>query len=194
MQEKQNVSSNTVSTTDPEEPIGLWGDDHLLGEGGDDWLLGGKGRDLLDGGQGNNLLIGGLGRDTFVLSNDDRIDTVVDFTPGVDQFRLLGGLSFSQLAIAQDGSDTLIRYLGQSEPSVILRSVDASSLTTENFQTQALVPTFNGLTIFGDSLSDPGNLLALKGFFPPFPYSEGRFSNGDIWVDYLAEDIRPLAD
>ena len=52
-----------------------------------------------------------------------------------------------------------------------------------------MVPTFNGLTIFGDSLSDPGNLLALTGFFPPFPYSEGRFSNGDIWVDYLAEDI-----
>ena len=30
MQEKQNVSSNTVSTTDPEEPNRLWSEQYLL--------------------------------------------------------------------------------------------------------------------------------------------------------------------
>jgi phospholipase/lecithinase/hemolysin len=54
---------------------------------------------------------------------------------------------------------------------------------------QTLVPNFDGLIIFGDSLSDPGNLLALTGFFPPPPYSQGRFSNGDIWADYLTDEI-----
>nr|WP_228038127.1 SGNH/GDSL hydrolase family protein [Nodosilinea sp. LEGE 06152] len=82
-----------------------------------------------------------------------------------------------------------MRYLNQAEPSVILLNVQASSLTPESFQTQALVPSFNSLTVFGDSLSDPGNLFGLTGFFPPFPYSQGRFSNGDLWVDYLSDDI-----
>jgi phospholipase/lecithinase/hemolysin len=61
------------------------------------------------------------------------------------------------------------------------------SFTESTVQTQALMPTFSSLVIFGDSLSDPGNLFGLTGFFPPFPYSEGRFSNGDIWVNYLVE-------
>ncbi|HSM83104.1 MAG TPA: SGNH/GDSL hydrolase family protein [Nodosilinea sp.] len=52
-----------------------------------------------------------------------------------------------------------------------------------------LVPTLSGLTVFGDSLSDPGNLFGLTGFFPPFPYDQGRFSNGDLWVDYLADRL-----
>lgn len=171
--------------------VGLWGDDKLFGNDGDDWLLGGRGNDWLDGGLGKNLLIGGPGHDTFVLSNDGRIDTVADFTPGVDQFLLQGGLSFGQLAIAQQGPDTLLRYLGNDSPSVTLYNVAASTLTEANFKTQALVPTFSGLTIFGDSLSDPGNLFALTEFtFPPSPfYFEGQFSNGPVWAKYMVDDL-----
>jgi outer membrane lipase/esterase len=40
------------------------------------------------------------------------------------------------------------------------------------------------LYVFGDSLSDNGNLYKLIGYPPP-PYSEGRFSNGPVWVQYL---------
>ncbi|WP_017299963.1 SGNH/GDSL hydrolase family protein [Nodosilinea nodulosa] len=169
--------------------IGLWGNNQLFGAGGDDWLVGGFGESFLDGGQGNNRLIAGAGQTTFGLKNDGRVDTVVNFAPGVDRLRLQGGLGFGQLAIAQQGTDTTIRYLGRAEPSVVLLNVDASTLTPESFDTQALVPSFNGLTIFGDSLSDPGNLFELTGFFPPFPYFEGQFSNGDIWVDYLTDDL-----
>ncbi|WP_052050319.1 SGNH/GDSL hydrolase family protein [Leptolyngbya sp. KIOST-1] len=169
--------------------IGLGGNNQLFGGGGNDRLYGGPGNDLLDGGLGQNRLVGGAGQDTFVLRNDGRVDTVVDFTPGVDRFLLQGGLSLGQIAIAQQGGNTTLRYLNQPEPSVILLNVEATSLTPESFQTQALVPSFNSLTIFGDSLSDPGNLFRLTGFFPPFPYSQGRFSNGDIWVDYLASDL-----
>jgi phospholipase/lecithinase/hemolysin len=44
--------------------------------------------------------------------------------------------------------------------------------------------------VFGDSLSDPGNLFNLTGRqIPPSPYFNGRFSNGPTWVDYLAQDL-----
>lgn len=50
--------------------------------------------------------------------------------------------------------------------------------------------SFDNLYIFGDSLSDTGNIFNLTGgAFPPPPYAAGRFSNGDVWVDYLAEDL-----
>ena len=49
---------------------------------------------------------------------------------------------------------------------------------------------FDELYIFGDSLSDPGNLFDLSGgTIPPLPYFQGRFSNGPVWSDYLAEDL-----
>ncbi|MBD2234180.1 SGNH/GDSL hydrolase family protein [Phormidium tenue] len=176
--------------TEDEILVGLWGNKQLFGAEGNDWLLGGLGNDVFDGGLGNNQFFTGPGQDTVVLKNDGRVDTVADFTPGVDRFLLPGGLSFGQIAIAQQGANTTLRYLNQSEPSVILLNVAAASLTPESFETQALVPSFNGLTIFGDSLSDPGNLFELTGFFPPLPYSEGRFSNGDLWVDYLVDDLR----
>ena len=40
------------------------------------------------------------------------------------------------------------------------------------------------LYVFGDSLSDDGNLYHLIGL-PPAPYYDGHFSNGKIWVEYL---------
>jgi outer membrane lipase/esterase len=46
------------------------------------------------------------------------------------------------------------------------------------------------VVVFGDSLSDPGNLFKLTGGLvpPSLPYSNGRFSNGDIWIDYFAKE------
>jgi phospholipase/lecithinase/hemolysin len=56
---------------------------------------------------------------------------------------------------------------------------------------------FESLYSFGDSLSDTGNVYGFSKAqspltpFPPQPfYSRGRFSNGSIWVDYLAKDLR----
>lgn len=47
---------------------------------------------------------------------------------------------------------------------------------------------FNSLYVFGDSLSDSGNLFGLTGgTTPPSPpYFNGRFSNGPVWVESLA--------
>ena len=42
------------------------------------------------------------------------------------------------------------------------------------------------IIIFGDSLSDDGNVQrATAGLYPKWPYFMGRFSNGPIWTDYL---------
>jgi phospholipase/lecithinase/hemolysin len=55
------------------------------------------------------------------------------------------------------------------------------------------LPTFAAYTqviAFGDSLSDNGNVYSASGgFFPPFPYWEGRFSNGEVAVEYLASEL-----
>jgi phospholipase/lecithinase/hemolysin len=54
---------------------------------------------------------------------------------------------------------------------------------------------FTGIYVFGDSLSDGGNVYNATinpdtGIgFPPPPYSEGRFTNGPIWIDALAERL-----
>ena len=48
---------------------------------------------------------------------------------------------------------------------------------------------FEKIVIFGDSLSDNGNVLALTNYTYPFsPYWNGRFSNGPNWVDQLDID------
>jgi outer membrane lipase/esterase len=47
-----------------------------------------------------------------------------------------------------------------------------------------------GLTIFGDSLSDNGNAFRVTNQLPPSPpYFNGRFSNGPIWVENLSDSF-----
>ena len=51
---------------------------------------------------------------------------------------------------------------------------------------------FSSMFVFGDSLSDTGNLfVATSGAQPPAgqPYFNGRFSNGPLWVETLAADL-----
>lgn len=56
---------------------------------------------------------------------------------------------------------------------------------------KAYAAKFTSLYVFGDSLSDTGNIFtATGGAIPPSPpYFEGRFSNGEIWVDKLADKL-----
>jgi outer membrane lipase/esterase len=48
----------------------------------------------------------------------------------------------------------------------------------------ASAQTYSRLVVFGDSLSDNGN-LALFGAAPPAPYFQGRFSNGPVFTEQL---------
>ena len=61
----------------------------------------------------------------------------------------------------------------------------ALSLTTP-----ASAGPITGIVVFGDSLSDAGNVYAATGNkFPPAPYSAGRFSNGPVWVQQLGSKL-----
>jgi phospholipase/lecithinase/hemolysin len=54
---------------------------------------------------------------------------------------------------------------------------------------------FTNVVAFGDSLSDNGNLYRLTyGAFPNSNYFEGRFSNGPVWVEYLAMNLGAVLD
>ena len=55
----------------------------------------------------------------------------------------------------------------------------------------AQAATYSRVIAFGDSLSDTGNFLALTGNTLPQPgdYFEGRFSNGTVAVEWLADGL-----
>jgi phospholipase/lecithinase/hemolysin len=53
---------------------------------------------------------------------------------------------------------------------------------------------FSSIVVYGDSLSDSGNLYSLVGY-PPYPYFNGRFSDGPVAVEQLATHMGvPLYD
>ncbi|NJN02721.1 MAG: SGNH/GDSL hydrolase family protein [Leptolyngbyaceae cyanobacterium SL_1_1] len=79
------------------------------------------------------------------------------------------------------------------------------TLITAGILSPLLVPlaasaaTFSQLFVFGDSLSDTGNLYAQTSALIPFlpvgipaspPYAQ-KFSNDDLWVEYLADELLP---
>jgi len=73
--------------------------------------------------------------------------------------------------------------------SPLLRVVFACSLLVvlTSSPLPAAAGQFTKLVVLGDSLSDTGNLFAATGqTIPPRPYADGRFSNGPVWVEYLA--------
>jgi len=60
--------------------------------------------------------------------------------------------------------------------------------------TFASAGAYTAVIAYGDSLSDNGNLFAATGQ-PPSPYWHGRFSNGPVTVEYLANSLHsPLLD
>ena len=58
---------------------------------------------------------------------------------------------------------------------------------------------YSNLYVFGDSLSDTGNLSNVSGGFYPTegssqPYAGGRYSNGPLWVETMAAHLGLAAD
>ena len=59
------------------------------------------------------------------------------------------------------------------------------------FPLKVSAQNYDEIYVFGDSFSDTGNVFnATKGAIPPSPaYFNGRFSNGPVWVEYLAPQL-----
>ena len=56
---------------------------------------------------------------------------------------------------------------------------------------QLAAAPFSSLYVFGDSLSEMGNVFAATHHLIPSdpPYFRGRFSKGPVWVEHLAEQL-----
>jgi phospholipase/lecithinase/hemolysin len=61
------------------------------------------------------------------------------------------------------------------------------------FSTIVVATPLNNIVVFGDSLSDNGNLYEyMKRQLPKSPpYFQGRFTNGPVWIELLAEGYFP---
>ena len=110
--------------------LGGTGNDRLWGEAGDDLLEGGDGDDFLRGWIGDDTLVGEGGADTFVVEALPGTDTIADFISGEDAIGLKGGLSFADLSVTSDGTDTTIALGG--DILAILEGVDVAP-TADDF-------------------------------------------------------------
>ncbi|MEG4444106.1 DUF4347 domain-containing protein [Microcoleus sp. AT9_B5] len=126
-------SDTILGSSGDDALFGNRGADILNGDDGNDILYGGKGDDLLNGGLGSDTLVGGMGVDKFLLSTNSGTDTITDFEVGQDLLVLGNGLTFSQLAIAEDSGSTLIRLAQTGEILASLAGVSASSISAVNF-------------------------------------------------------------
>lgn len=67
----------------------------------------------------------------------------------------------------------------------------ALTATILGFPSGLWAAKFDEMYVFGDSLSDVGNVFEItKGDTPPSPpYFRGRYSDGPVWVEYLAPKL-----
>ncbi len=85
----ENVEQLVFRGTENLEGEGNELNNRLLGNQGNNILSGNDGNDFLIGKEGNDILTGGNGRDKFIFSNAiEGIDTINDFTSGVDKIRI----------------------------------------------------------------------------------------------------------
>lgn len=69
----------------------------------------------------------------------------------------------------------------------LIKRLLAATLLAGSMAGASATVSYSGVTIFGDSLSDTGNIfLATGGALPVAPYFAGRFTDGATWVDVLA--------
>ena len=155
--------------------FGGQGNDTLFGGEDNDELFGDLGNDVLFGDLGSDTLQGGGGRDKFVLAlrGDGAAtsggptladaDLIIGFEDGQDQIGL-SNLSFDQLIIEGDGSNTVIRVELQglgNQFLAILEGIDVSLITAEDFTTDLSA-------IVGDPPTPPTPLPPIP-IIPPTP-------------------------
>ena len=75
-----------------------------------------------------------------------------------------------------------------------IRSLATLAVAATLLTVSASAASYSSIIVYGDSLSDNGNLYSAVGYPPP-PYYNGRFSNGPVAVEQLAAQLTtPLLD
>jgi phospholipase/lecithinase/hemolysin len=120
-----------------------------------------------------------------------------------DDFRLDKSIALREANYLEEANSILESPTTDIEEPISLADF-SRELPLEPFDASSSNLNFSKLYVFGDSLSDPGNIYNATSFvqwfdgllgleipvLPPSPpYFEGRYSNGPNWVDYLAEDL-----
>ena len=81
------------------------------------------------------------------------------------------------------------KLLGLADDPQFLNA--AVALSVPQSQAPQATPSYSRIYAFGDSLSDAGNDYTVSGGLLPTPliYSDGRFTNGPVWVQDLATGL-----
>lgn len=120
-----------------------------------------------------------------------------------DDFSLDQSIALRETNYLEDANSILSSTTNYRTEPISLADF-SRKLPVEPFEASTSNLNFSKIYVFGDSLSDPGNIYNATSFvqwfdglfgleipvLPPSPpYFEGRYSNGPIWIDYLAEDL-----
>lgn len=129
--------------------------DYLNAGFGYDTILGGGGGDYIVGGTRKDTMTGGDGADTFLLRMGDDLDTITDFTFGVDGDTIIFSgnaavTSMANLTFTQNGANLYVRY-GSNSTVILaghtLADVDAANFAFDPSGAQTLA-AYNGDFLF----------------------------------------------
>jgi thermolabile hemolysin len=134
------------------------------------------GREWATDGEGRLILVEGSLEDGFVRV--DRLHPEGDGAPLAASLQTVTELCREKVR-RSDGGDA-----AELDSIAAVREDEDIELTLA-FPDEAQKPGFSRLVIFGDSLSDPGNLERRLLVFPGAPYWQGRFTNGPNWSDWV---------
>ncbi len=120
------------------------GNDTITGGEGDDYLDGGSGDDVITDGAGRDMLSGGSGDDRFVLSDDNDIDHIFDFTSDNEQQDIL---DVTALVPAGTTQAEISNYIHVTQSFIYLDSSGGA-----NFNDNNRIARFGKGTSFSDDV------------------------------------------
>ena len=125
------------------------GNDVIAGSDENDFIRGGAGRDTIDGQAGNDLIRGGIGSDNITLGagidtlyytldqvGGNDLDTVTDFTSGVDKIAVQGSIGVFNLAGQALTSTSVVQtivFKAGSAQTTLVSTKDAFRLSDIQF-------------------------------------------------------------
>ena len=118
--------------------------------------------------------------DDLVAWTPERGDEPLGLAPSVDALRWLCA---DTVARELPGRDVTVDRIAAARDG---EEVDVAPALADDLPS-APKTTAKRIVVFGDSLSDPGNLKRRLLVFPNAPYYLGRFSDGPNWTQYLSE-------
>jgi phospholipase/lecithinase/hemolysin len=147
------------------------------------------GRDWATDASGSRLALDGRLEDGFLV-----VDTVQPLPPGTVRIplRAADAVPATRATLERACSETMVRVAPET-PRTVHRVTAARP--GENIDVSLVLPDTTRLgsasrvVVFGDSLSDDGNLKERLLLFPDPPYWLGRFSNGPVWPEYLNDRV-----